>query len=368
MSTFKDNMTSSHSNSSNDNKSKIYVNGKINENLITLAEYLSQRENITISQAKKLIRRKQVLIGDKSVVAIDHVLNRIDDDFENLEKKIKIKPPKMEGNKYDNILSSMEHVPKLEVVYEDDHMAIVNKPRGMSIFSDNDKVGDGMNVKTALIKSLKRVIGIEGALHRPSPVHRIDVDTSGILVCAKTNIAMNGLSKQFRRSKIDEKVSIQDEGDSNDVVEKEYACIVAGIVRGEGGTINTDVKKKPALTYYKPCPDNGKPIMNEEGRCISTLRVKIETGRTNQIRRHLSSIGHPLINDVRFWRNPEWDVQFPKRSKDVIIGSENEGDTFCLVSKKVSLTHPVTKKRLTFEIDEPDYFDTVRKNWQNRSS
>ena len=85
MSTFKDNMTSSHSNSSNDNKSKIYVNGKINENLITLAEYLSQRENITISQAKKLIRRKQVLIGDKSVVAIDHVLNRIDDDFEKAD-------------------------------------------------------------------------------------------------------------------------------------------------------------------------------------------------------------------------------------------------------------------------------------------
>lgn len=366
MSRIKDDINTKSSNE--DDNNKINSNSKSNENLITLAAYLSERENITISKAKKLIRRKQILIDDKTVYAIDYLINPIDKDFKILENKIKIRPPKMEGNKYDSILSSIEHVPKLEIVYEDDHMAIINKPRGMSIYSDNDKVGDGMNVKTALIKSLNRVVGIEGALHRPLPVHRIDVDTSGILVCAKTSIALTHLSNQFRRSNIDEEISMDDDG-HDDIVEKQYSCIVAGSVREQqGGLINTDIRNKPAVTHYKPCPNNKNPIMNAEGRFISTLRVKIETGRTNQIRRHLASIGHPLINDVKFWKIPKWDVQFPKRSKDVIEGNEDDGDTFCLASIKVSLTHPVTKKRLTFEIDEPDYFDTIRKHWQEGSS
>ena len=218
----------------------------------------------------------------------------------------------------------------LEIVYMDEHLAVVNKPRGMVVHPAAGNP-DGTLVNALLHACEGQLSGINGVM-RPGIVHRIDKNTSGLLVIAKTDAAHQSLTEQFKVHSID----------------RIYHAIVNGNP-GENGTVNaaigrsrkdrkkmavTDSNSKPAVTHFQMLEQLGK---------YSYIECRLETGRTHQIRVHMAHIGHSLVGD---------DVY--GSAKDV-FGLNGQ----CLHAKVLGFTHPISGERLYFESNLPDYFENV---------
>ena len=218
----------------------------------------------------------------------------------------------------------------LDIVYMDEHVAVVNKPRGMVVHPAAGNP-DGTLVNALLHACGNELSGINGVL-RPGIVHRIDKNTSGLLVIAKTDLAHQSLAAQFKEHSMD----------------RIYHAIVCGNP-GDEGTINAPIgrskkdRKKMAVT-----PQNSKHAVThyrtlEQLGKYTYIECKLETGRTHQIRVHMSHIGHPLLGDVIYGD-----------TKDTF---KLEGQ--CLHAKVLGFTHPISGERLYFESDLPEYFNSV---------
>ncbi len=221
----------------------------------------------------------------------------------------------------------------LDIVYEDHDLLVVNKPKGVVVHPATGHTGDTL-VNGLLAHCGESLSGINGE-KRPGIVHRIDKDTSGLLVVAKNDAAHQGLSKQFERHSID----------------RIYETIVYGKMQQPQGSIdapigrsNYDRKKmavgakngKRAVTHYS--------VISQYER-FSHLSCKLETGRTHQIRVHLSSIGHFVIGDMVYGRAiPNFNIDF-------------EGQ--CLHARVLGFDHPITGEHLYFESPLPDYFKNI---------
>ena len=223
-----------------------------------------------------------------------------------------------------------EDIP-LDILYEDDDLIIVNKPQGMVVHpAPGNYSGTLVN---ALMYTAERLSSINGVI-RPGIVHRIDKDTSGLLMVAKNDKAHEWLAKQLK-----EKTTI-----------REYMAIVNGVISKEGGTIDqplarhTQDRKKIAIsrdgrhavTHYE---------VVERYKYHTLIRVKLETGRTHQIRVHMASIGYPILGD------PIYGV----KSERV----KHEGQA--LHAQKIGFIHPTTHELMVFESELPDYFMTLIK-------
>lgn len=216
----------------------------------------------------------------------------------------------------------------LDVVYEDEHLLVVNKPKGMVVHPAPGNP-DGTLVNALLHHCRGRLSGIGGAI-RPGIVHRIDKDTSGLLVVAKTDAAHKGLSEQM---------AVHD-------IHRVYHAVVYGNLKDDEGTVDapigrdprdrkkmavTQTNSKQAVTHWR--------VLERFGR-FTYITCRLETGRTHQIRVHMAHIGHPLAGDP---------VYGPRA---VIKALEGQ----CLHAQELGFVHPVTGQELRFDSELPPYF------------
>lgn len=216
----------------------------------------------------------------------------------------------------------------LDIVYEDEHLLVVNKPKGMVVHPAPGNP-DGTLVNALLYHCAGDLSGIGGAI-RPGIVHRIDKDTSGLLVVAKDDATHQGLSEQM---------AVHD-------IHRVYHAVVYGNLKEDCGTVDAPIgrdpkdRKKMAVT-----PNNSKParthwqVLERFGN-FTYIACKLETGRTHQIRVHMSHIGHPLAGDA---------VYGPRNVLRFLDGQ-------CLHAKELGFRHPITGEYLRFDSELPAYF------------
>ena len=249
-----------------------------------------------------------------------------------------------------------EDIP-LTIVYEDDALLVVNKPSGMVVHPGHGNYsGTLINALTFHFDNLPN-----NSSNRPGLVHRIDKDTSGLLVVAKTEEAMTHLAKQFF-----DKTS-----------EREYIALVWGDVKEDQGTIEGAIgrhpknrlqntvftgddahKGKPAVTHYK--------VLERFGY-VTLVSCKLETGRTHQIRVHLKHIGHTLFNDERYGGDRILKGTSFSKYKQFVENCFSILPRQALHAKTLGFVHPVTEEKMKFDSPVPDDIAQCLEKWRNYS-
>lgn len=279
--------------------------------------YLSEKEEYSRMTIQRLIDEGKIIVNGKKIKASYKIQNadKIEIEEEN-PKEIELKA---------------QNIP-LEVLYEDNDIIVVNKPKGMVVHPANGNP-DGTLVNAIMAICKDSLSGIGGEI-RPGIVHRLDKNTSGAIIIAKNDKAHIALSNQLK----------------NHEIKKTYIALVRGIVKENNATINmpiarskTDRKKmavdkngKEAITHFK--------VLKRFDDC-TLLEVNIETGRTHQIRVHLSHIGYPIIGD---------DVYSNGKNRWNVKGQ-------CLHAKSLDFKHPITGKQIHIEAPLPKYFIDILK-------
>lgn len=216
----------------------------------------------------------------------------------------------------------------LDIVFEDDHLLVVNKPKGMVVHPAPGNP-DGTLVNALLYHCAGGLSGIGGAI-RPGIVHRIDKDTSGLLVVAKDDATHQGLSEQM---------AVHD-------IHRVYHAVVYGNLKEDSGTVDAPIgrdhrdRKKMAVTATNSKPARTHWQVLERFGNFTYIACRLETGRTHQIRVHMSHIGHPLAGDP---------VYGPRNVLRFLNGQ-------CLHAKELGFRHPITGDMLRFDSELPPYF------------
>lgn len=275
-------------------------------------KWVSQENtSITRSSIQKLIDSGNILVNDKQV-SKNYKLRLNDKIYIMIPDPVEL-----------DVLP--QNIP-VEIVYEDDDLLVVNKPKGMVVHPAAGNP-DGTLVNALLYHCKGRLSSINGVI-RPGIVHRIDKNTSGLLMVAKTDYAHNHLAEQIKEHSFT----------------REYEAIVCGRFKEKVGTIDapigrnkfdrkkmcvTPINSKNAVTHYE--------VIDEFGQ-YSLVRFKLETGRTHQIRVHSAYIGHSVFGDNVYGK--------------AVKGIEGQ----CLHAKKVGFVHPVSNEYMEFDSDLPEYF------------
>lgn len=247
-----------------------------------------------------------------------------------------------------------EDIP-LEIVFEDEHLLVVNKPPGMVVHpAYNNWTGTLVNALAWHFKNLPTMKDNEG---RPGLVHRIDKDTSGLLVIAKTELAMQSLAKQF----------------FDHSIERTYYALVWGDPDPPTGTINVNLGrslKDRRITAAFPEGDFGRHAITHYKvirsiRYVSLVQCNLETGRTHQIRAHMKHIGHPLFNDSTYGGDKVLKgTQFSKY-KSFVDNCFKIMPRQALHAKSLGFVHPKTKEHLHFDSELPEDFKALLEKWDH---
>ncbi|HEY0085372.1 MAG TPA: RluA family pseudouridine synthase [Allosphingosinicella sp.] len=221
----------------------------------------------------------------------------------------------------------------LDIVFEDDHLLIVDKPAGMVVHPAAGNF-DGTLVNALLHHCAGRLSGI-GGVARPGIVHRIDKDTSGLLVVAKSDVAHEGLAAQFARHSID----------------RRYQAVVAGIPVPSAGTVDAPLARSSANRQKMAIVEEGRGkravthyALVRPLREAALVECRLETGRTHQVRVHMTSINHPLIGDPVYGRTRPAHRELLKT-----LGFERQA----LHAAQLGFIHPVSKQNLSFKSAVP---------------
>lgn len=278
--------------------------------------YLSdQFVDMSRSYIQKIIKDKKVTVNGK-VEKAKYLVKE--------EDKVVIEIPKPK------ILEVAPQDIPIEIVYEDDDIIIVNKPQGMVVHPAPGNY-EGTLVNAILYHCKGNLSSINGVI-RPGIVHRIDKDTSGILMIAKNNNAHNCLAEQLKDHSIT----------------REYEFICHGVFKEDNITVDRPIGRNPKDRLKMAIVPNGKRAVThfevlERFNGYTHVRARLETGRTHQIRVHAMSINHPLVGDP---------VYGPKNSKIKLNGQ-------ALHAKKLGFIHPTTKEYVEFDSELPDYFQKL---------
>jgi len=219
-----------------------------------------------------------------------------------------------------------EEIP-LDIVYEDGHLIVVNKPAGMVVHPAPGHVSG--TLVNALLYHAPSVSGV-GGVKRPGIVHRLDKETSGLLVVAKTGESLIRLVRQMKARRIT----------------RRYLALVHGIVPVDVGTVDAPIGRHPVKRQHMAIVPSGRPAVThfrvlERLRAATYLSLELETGRTHQIRVHMASLGHPVIGDERYG----------KADPDLIAGGH------ALHAAELAFEHPITGKSLRFQAPLPAAFE-----------
>lgn len=294
----------------------------ISDEKTRIDKYLIQKLSDSRSKIQRMIDTNHIQVNGKKIKSsyILHINDEItiDDDY---SEELDVTP---------------EDIP-LDIYYEDEYLLVVNKPSGMVV---HPAVG---NHEKTLVNALmhhcnNQLSSINGAI-RPGIVHRIDKDTSGLLLVAKTDAVHNDLAKQI----------------SEKTVTRKYLALVQGIIHEDTATIDapigrdannrkkmavTDINAKDAITHLRVLERYPKATL---------IECRLETGRTHQIRVHLHYIGHPIINDP---------VYGPKKVEDPEFGQ-------MLHAKTIGFIHPITKEYLEFTSNPPQKFQEILEKYSH---
>lgn len=222
----------------------------------------------------------------------------------------------------------------LDIVYEDDAILVINKPVGLVVHP-----GSG-NWEGTLLNALLHHVPALAEVPRAGIVHRLDKDTSGLLVVAKTLIAQTHLVRQLQARS----------------VKREYLALAWGEL-DYGTTINVPIARHPTQRTKMAAIEGGKPAVThvtvEAAYPACTLvRCRLETGRTHQIRVHMAYIGHPLVGDKVYLKGPQ---RCPLQLRDILYGFPRQA----LHATRLALDHPVTGERMEWEADLPEDMETL---------
>ncbi len=247
-----------------------------------------------------------------------------------------------------------EDIP-LDIVFEDDALLLVNKPAGLVVHPGHGNyTGTLVNALAFHFENLPK-----NSSERPGLVHRIDKDTSGLLVIAKTEAAMTHLAKQFE----------------NKTSEREYIALVWGNVKEDEGTIEGNiarhVKDRMQMAVFED-PEIGKPAIThykviERFSYVTLVSCILETGRTHQIRVHMKHIGHPLFNDARYGGDLILKGTTFTKYKQFIDNCFKILPRQALHAKTLGFVHPVTGEMMRFNTELPQDMKDCIEKWRNYS-
>lgn len=296
---------------------------KVTENEgIRLDKYLIEKLSLSRSKIQKLIDNNSILVNN-NIPKSSYQLKQNDNieilstDIENTE-----------------ILS--EDIP-LDIIYEDEYLLVVNKKSGMVVHPGCGNYSH--TLVNALMHHCNHLSSVNGEI-RPGIVHRIDADTSGLLLVAKDDDVHNDLAKQI----------------SSKSVVRKYLCLVHGVINEDTATIDAPIgrdkknRKKMCVTA-----DNSKDAVTnikvlERYKDSTLIECSLETGRTHQIRVHMAYINHPVVNDPAYGHNKVDDAEFGQM----------------LHAKEIGFIHPITKEFLDFQVDAPKKFQEILNIYKNR--
>ena len=282
------------------------------------------QEDISRSMVQKLIEQKNIKVNGKETKHSYKL--KLNDEIEIFVPEAK------------EINLKAQDIP-LNVIYEDNDIIVINKPKGMVVHPANGNP-DGTLVNAVMNKCKDSLSGIGGEI-RPGIVHRLDKDTSGAIIVAKNDKAHIALSEQLK----------------NHEVKKTYLALVRGIIKENEATINMpiarskkdrkkmDVDKdgKEAITHFK--------VLGRYKNKYTLLQINLETGRTHQIRVHLSHIGYPIIGDEVYSNGKnEWNVSGQ-----------------CLHAWKLEFIHPITGEKISLEAEIPEYLKNIIKELEEEN-
>lgn len=284
-----------------------------------LDAYISQNTDISRSMVQKLLDEEKITVNDK-IQKASYKVQAFDKIQINIEtpKEVKIEP---------------QDIP-LDIVYEDNDILVVNKQKGLVVHPANGNP-DGTLVNAIMAHCKDSLSGIGGEL-RPGIVHRLDKDTSGLLIIAKNDKAHIQVSQQIKDRE----------------VKKTYIALVRGTIVEDEATINMPIGRSTKDRKKMAVTKNGKEavthfkVLNRyttNKGSYTLLEIKIDTGRTHQIRVHMAEIGHPIIGDGVY-----------SNGKNE-FGVEGQ----CLHARRLEFVHPITGKEMKLEAPLPEYFQKI---------
>ena len=295
------------------------------ENSKRLDVYIASKDKeMTRSSAQRQIEQGNVVVNGKVITKVSYKIAKGDNITVEEQEPVEIE-------------LKAQDIP-VDIIYEDKDIIVVNKPKGMVVHPANGNP-DGTLVNAIMAICKDSLSGIGGEI-RPGIVHRLDKDTSGLLIVAKNDMAHVNMSEQIKRHE----------------VKKTYIALVRGIVKENEATIdmpigrsNSDRKKMAVTKNGKNAVTHIKVLKRYDKYTL--LEINIETGRTHQIRVHLAHIGYPVIGDYIYSNG---------KNEFGIVGQ-------CLHAKSLEFKHPITGKDMKLEAPLPEYFEKVLQELDTRS-